>query len=240
MTMKLEEGKASEVVISLIRDGVPARVFVLPVITSPIRIQVPQGTRKDKIINVGEVLSWEHIKPYTISISSFFPQTNEDYVNRLSLERDGSLLKPTLWDARMKRLQGVPLWIIIASMGIAGRYLMTNYAPRQEGGVGAEIAYDVMFTQYVETGIRALGQNGLVEITTPKYSYNRSNVYVARKNDSLTKIALKTGTLAEDLIDINQITNIDNIEENRELLLKRELANRALDFYEPFVQRPVL
>lgn len=219
--LQLQEGRNSDVVISPIVNGTVVAAYILPVIAEPIKVSYPQGLRKDKIIDVGEVVSFEHRKPRTITIDSFFPENNESYVNPLSLEANGSVLSPKLWANRFIRFGGTPIYVIISDMGLSGIYIINDFHIVLEGSVGKELNYHLSFIQYVETRIRSLGQDGINVIALKNGIRDTANRYLFEKYDSITKMARKTGISEEELISKNDISNLGRLAEGDLLILDR-------------------
>lgn len=217
----LPEGDPSSVIISPIFNGSVTNAYILPVIAEPIRIGFPQGNRRDIIINVGEAVSFEHRKPNMISINSFFPETDDTYVDKLSLNPDGSITPPQHWVKRMRAFENRVLQITILNTGITGKYIIDDFHITYQGGVGKEIGYSVRFVQHQVIRIRALGETGVLGVRERFPEFEIANEYLVKGDDSLIKIARKTGVPVQELINRNAISNLDEDLTNQILHLRR-------------------
>ena len=218
MTM-LDGGEPVLIIISVIENGVFGTPYVLPVSPERIDAPEPQGLRRDRIINVGEVVSFEIRKPREINFSSFFPAQNDTYVNYLSLV-GGEVEPPVDWLRRIRTFHNKTLQVVIPEMAITGQYKISDFRPYMQGGVGAEIGYDISFVQHQQVQIRAVGQSNAIAGTLPRALNIGAHEYVPKLSDNLAKIAQKVGLSPERITELNKVGNIQTIEAGKPLTIR--------------------
>ena len=185
--------------------------MVIPVTPSIITIDNPQGTRKDVIVNVGEVADIGVTKPDIISFSSFFPQYEDTYTN---FTPHIPLIPPMDWVDQFLLLKDSFFKLVISGLRIDDLYILDdNFSYKMVGGVGDDIEYSAKFIRYQPVAIRNVNINeeSALEVSNIRNvfsSRNNETRHTVKINETWSSIANKYNTTPDELRSYNNKINI--------------------------------